>query len=174
MQVILYTLPDGKVCRIRHFCRQDGSYSTGIQRRLDEGMPLADVIADAAERNMPDGATWRLIDMADLPPGPVPDSYDKTFYAALRCQGRGKRVTVDMVEARNIWRDKLRQARAPLMARLDIEQKRALVAEDRAEVSKIEARLQALRDATADPSIDAAKTPDDLKACWPEALCHKP
>ena len=31
-------------------------------------------------------------------------------------------------------------------------------------------RKQQLRDVTADPAIDAATTPDELKAVWPEAL----
>jgi hypothetical protein len=34
-------------------------------------------------------------------------------------------------------------------------------------VATIEAAKQALRDAPADPAIDAAQTPDQLKAAWP-------
>lgn len=34
----------------------------------------------------------------------------------------------------------------------------------------IAAKKQALRDVTADPAIEAALTPEALKAAWPEAL----
>jgi hypothetical protein len=42
----------------------------------------------------------------------------------------------------------------------------ALAAAD-ARLAEIEAEKQRLRDAPADPRIDAAETPEELKAVWP-------
>ena len=39
-----------------------------------------------------------------------------------------------------------------------------------AKMDEIEAQKQSLRDATADPAIEAAQTPEALKAVWPSVL----
>ena len=77
-------------------------------------------------------------------------------------------ITVDMTKAREIWRDKIREARIPEFARLDAEFMKAL--ETGADTSAIAAQKQALRDAPADPAIDAATTPDELKLVKPAGL----
>jgi hypothetical protein len=41
---------------------------------------------------------------------------------------------------------------------------------DQAKADEIAAKKQALRDVTADPAIDAATTPDELKAVRPDVL----
>lgn len=74
-------------------------------------------------------------------------------------------VRVDMERAREIHRDRIREARAPLLAELDIAFQRAL--EDGSDTASIVAEKQRLRDAPADPRIDAARTPEELKAVWP-------
>lgn len=83
---------------------------------------------------------------------------DRTFRNAWTWNGK---VDHDMEKCRAIHRDRMRAARAPKLAALDIKQLRG---ED------VEAEKAALRDVTADPAIDAAKTPEELKAVWPEAL----
>jgi len=79
-------------------------------------------------------------------------------------------ITVDMTKAREIKRDQLRAERKPLLEKLDVEYMRAQEAGDTALQQEIAAKKQALRDATVDPAIDAATTPDELKAATPAAL----
>lgn len=79
-------------------------------------------------------------------------------------------ITVDMAKARDIQRDRIREMRAPVLAELDIAYQRADEQGDAEAKADIAARKQALRDATKDPAIDAAKTPEELKAVIPDAL----
>ena len=71
---------------------------------------------------------------------------------------------IDMAKAREIHKDKIREARAPKLAELDIEFQKAL--ETSADTSAIVAKKQALRDAPADSDIAAASDTDALKAQW--------
>jgi hypothetical protein len=77
-------------------------------------------------------------------------------------------ITIDMEKARDIHRDKMRVARAPLLTTLDVAFQRAL--EQNANTATIVAQKQALRDVTSDPAIEAAQTVDQLKAVWPDIL----
>ena len=77
-------------------------------------------------------------------------------------------ITVNMAKARDIHRAKMREARAPILAALDVQFQRAL--ETNADTTSIVAKKQALRDVTVDPAIDAAQTTEELKAVWPEVL----
>ena len=71
---------------------------------------------------------------------------------------------VDMAKAREIHKDKIREARAPKLAELDIEFQKAQ--ETGASTTDIVAKKQALRDAPADSGIAAASDADALKAQW--------
>ena len=106
----------------------------------------------------PQVLSWREIDPKDLP-------QDRTFRNAWKPD-----LTVDMAKARDIWRDKMRRARAPKLAELDIEYQRADEAADVVRKRDVARRKQALRDVTKDPRIEAASTPEALKAVWPEGL----
>jgi len=77
-------------------------------------------------------------------------------------------ITINMAKARDIHRAKMREARAPILAALDVQFQRAL--ESNADTSAIVAKKQALRDVTSDPAIEAAQTTDQLKAVWPSVL----
>lgn len=68
-----------------------------------------------------------------------------------------------MAKARNIWRDKLRAEREPILKRLDVEYQRADEAGNATLKADIAQRKQALRDAPQDPRIDSAATPDELR-----------
>lgn len=80
----------------------------------------------------------------------------------------GDVIGVDMGKARDIWRDKIRQARAGKLEALDAAFMKAL--ETGADTSAIVAEKTALRDAPADPAIDAATTPEELKLVQPAGL----
>ena len=73
-------------------------------------------------------------------------------------------ININMTKAREIHRDKVRQARNPKLAAKDIEYQRAL--ETSADTTAIVAAKQALRDAPAATAIEAATTPEELKQAW--------
>lgn len=81
-------------------------------------------------------------------------------------------VTIDMGVARNIHRDRIRTARTSALAALDVAFMRAQ--EQGADTTIIVAQKQELRDAPADPAIDAATTPEELKAVWNPLLGASP
>jgi len=74
-------------------------------------------------------------------------------------------VVVDMDLAKDIWRDKIREKRKPELEALDTQFMKAM--ETGADTTEIVAKKQALRDAPAHPDIDAATTPEELKAVQP-------
>tara|TARA_Y100000401_G_scaffold94580_1_gene81092 strand:+ start:35 stop:295 length:261 start_codon:yes stop_codon:yes gene_type:complete len=71
---------------------------------------------------------------------------------------------IDMAKAKELHKNKIRQAREPKLAELDIEFQKAL--ETGASTTDIVAKKQALRDAPADSAIAAASDTDALKAQW--------
>ena len=73
-------------------------------------------------------------------------------------------ININMTKARDIHRNKVREARNPKLAAKDIEFQRAL--ETGADTSAIVAAKNALRDAPAASAIEAASTPDELKQAW--------
>jgi hypothetical protein len=77
-------------------------------------------------------------------------------------------ITVNMSKARDVHRDRLRQARTLLLNALDVEYIRAH--EANGDTSATVARKQALRDVTKHPDIEAAQTLADLKKVWPACL----
>ena len=77
-------------------------------------------------------------------------------------------INVNMTKARDIHREKVRQARNPKLAAKDVEFQRAL--ETGADTATIVSEKQASRDAPAAAAIDAATTPEELKAAWDSDL----
>ena len=70
--------------------------------------------------------------------------------------------SIDMAKAKEIHKNKIREARTPKLQELDVEFQKAL--ETSADTSAIVAKKQALRDAPADSAIDAATDEAGLKA----------
>jgi len=93
---------------------------------------------------------------------------DRTFRGAW--QFNGAAVEIDMTAARDIHRDNLRQERGPKLAALDVDYMKALEDSDTAAQQAIVGVKQVLRDVTADARIDAATTPDELKALTLDVL----
>jgi len=75
-----------------------------------------------------------------------------------------------MDKAREIKKDMIRAERKPKLEELDVAFMRAVEAGDTEAQATIAAQKQALRDATDDPAIASATTPDELKAVVPTAL----
>jgi hypothetical protein len=93
---------------------------------------------------------------------------DRTFRGAWQFEGDA--VEIDMAVAREIHRDNLRAERGPRLDSLDTAWFRAAETADADAQAQIAADKQALRDVTADPRIEAAQTPDELKALTLDAL----
>jgi hypothetical protein len=74
-------------------------------------------------------------------------------------------ITVNMPAARDIWREKIREARVAEFEKLDTQFMKAL--ETSTSTTEIVAQKQVLRDAPNHPDIEAATTPDELKAVQP-------
>jgi hypothetical protein len=107
-----------------------------------------------------------VVSIHPLANGDVPT--DRTFRDAWT--HNGTTIVHDIGKAREIHRNNIRAARAPLFATLDIEYQRADETGDKAAKAAIVAKKAQLRDATRDPKIDAAATVDALKLAWPAVL----
>ena len=73
-------------------------------------------------------------------------------------------IKTDMAKAKEIHKTRIRFARKPKLAELDVEFQKAL--ETGASTTDIVAKKNALRDAPADSAIDAATDEAGLKAQW--------
>ncbi len=131
----------------------------GLTTKLYRGETDDEFVSRIVAKDVPaDVRDVAVIDIADVPA-------DLTFRNAWIVQAG--RLVHDMPRARKIWRGKIREARAPLLAALDVEYQRADEHGDADAKAAIVARKQVLRDAPNDPAIEAAQTVDDLRAAWP-------
>lgn len=93
------------------------------------------------------------------------DELSNEFFNGWKHVGGG-RVGFDMPKCREIQKAKLRVARAPMLAALDVDYQRADEAGDNKRKQDITKEKQRLRDVTDDPRIAAAQTVDELKKVW--------
>tara|TARA_R110000868_G_scaffold348448_1_gene609558 strand:+ start:4107 stop:4460 length:354 start_codon:yes stop_codon:yes gene_type:complete len=93
---------------------------------------------------------------------------ERTFRGAWEANADTGVISVDMAPAKDIWRDKIRQARIEPMAALDTAFMKAL--ETGASTTQIVADKQALRDAPSHADINAATTTEALTAVQPAGL----
>lgn len=124
--------------------------------------------APEAERAWKDGqlpVSWRFV-----PNDYVDEQTDRYFRNAWKDAPGRRKPDVDMPKAREIHRQQLRRLRAPLLEQLDTEYLQADERGDHPTKRDISTRKQMLRDVTVDPRIEAAQTPEELKAVIPEAL----
>ena len=80
----------------------------------------------------------------------------------------GNVISEDLTKAIEIFKDKVREVRKPLLEAKDVELMKAL--EAGSDTSAIASAKQALRDAPAASAIDAASNMTELKAAWDVAL----
>lgn len=162
----IYTNPDGTVGVVGSAHLED------LQKQFGPEFSIDDLREMIAERSIPAGATF-----VEMPQGWEPPT-DREFRNAWRgkptaesvAHAEEPRLQVDMPHARQILRDKLRRKRIAKFVELDAEYMRADEAGDQQEKKRIAARKQALRDAPANPAIESAKTPEELKAVLPAVL----
>lgn len=118
-------------------------------------MPTGDV--NDAIKDVPEGVEYKIVESVDI---------DNSYFNAYEFDAEtGSKVNIDKAKA--IHLDKFRAARAPKLAKLDIDFMKAVEANDEEKKAEIIAAKQALRDVTLTP------LPDDLaaiKATWPEII----
>ena len=102
--------------------------------------------------------TFTVKNAADIPA-------DRTFRNAWKAN-----LSIDMVKARGVLKEKMRTRRATLLNDLDVQYIRAAEAGDAQLKNAIKAQKQTLRDVTALTAIEAATTATQLKAAWPVDL----
>ena len=73
-------------------------------------------------------------------------------------------ININMDKAKNIWRDKVRADRVPYFEQLDVDYLKATESQNVVVKTHIENKKQQLRDAPEDSRIEAATTPEELKA----------
>ena len=115
--------------------------------------PTGDV--NDAIKDVPTGLSYEIIEDSAIPA-------DRTFRDAWVQDS--KTIKTDIAKAREIHKTKIREARTPKLAELDIEFQKAL--ETSSSTTDIVSKKQALRDAPADSAIASAKTEAQLKAQW--------
>jgi len=106
------------------------------------------------QKDVPAGVNYKVVDSSELPS-------DRAFRNAWIFNDG---VEIDLTQAKEIHKNNIRTVRKPLLEELDVEFQRAL--ETNSDTSTIVAQKVALRDATIDPAIEAATTPEELKASW--------
>jgi hypothetical protein len=118
-------------------------------------IPTANV--NDAIKDVPAGVEYKIVNSVDI---------DNDYFNAYEFDAEtGAKVNIEKAKA--IHLDKFRNARAPKLAKLDIDFMKAVEANDEAKKAEIIAAKQALRDVTLTP------LPDDLagiKATWPDIL----
>lgn len=93
---------------------------------------------------------------------------DRTFRNAW--QFEGDVIEIDMVQAKEIHKERLRQERKPILEALDIEWFRAVETDDIITQTNIAKKKQILRDITEDERIETANIPKDLQLLTLENL----
>lgn len=153
-----YTTPDGRLHIV------NAAPKESLERVLGE-LTQEQYEAHVIERSNVGGT----VTLTRLPDDWTPPDIDRKYRNAWAMNGRG-RMLVEMPKARDIHRQHLRNLRDPKLAALDVEYMRADETGDLLLKQQIAQQKQALRDVTADPAIEAARTPDELRAVIPTAL----
>jgi phosphotransferase system IIA component len=75
-------------------------------------------------------------------------------------------ITIDITKAKEVWKDKIRQARTSALAKLDIDFIKAQ--EQSLDTTSIVANKQTLRDLPS--QVDTANSIEEIKAVWNSLL----
>jgi hypothetical protein len=118
-------------------------------------IPTGDV--NDAIKDVPEGVEYKIVESVDI---------DNDYFNAYEFDAEtGAKVNIEKAKA--IHLDKFRSARAPKLAKLDIDFMKAVEANDEEKKAEIIAAKQALRDVTLTPIPDDL---DGIKATWPDIL----
>tara|TARA_R100001460_G_scaffold44820_3_gene81743 strand:+ start:10753 stop:11130 length:378 start_codon:yes stop_codon:yes gene_type:complete len=82
----------------------------------------------------------------------------------------GKVISEDMTKAKELFKEKIREVRQPLLEAEDVVYMKAMEADDASAKTASVTKKNALRDAPAASAIGSASTIAELKACWDTSL----
>jgi len=107
-----------------------------------------------------------IVDMdgASVDASTVSKPSDRHFRDAWKLSGTT--ISEDITKAKAIFKDKIREARKPLLDAEDVVYMKALEASDSSAQAASVAKKKKLRDAPADTAIENADTIAKLKAAW--------
>ena len=91
---------------------------------------------------------------------------DRHFRGAWKLSSDSKVIAEDMTKAKEIFKDKIRSVRQPLLDAEDVVYMKALEASDSSAQAASVAKKKKLRDAPAATAIENADTIAKLKAAW--------
>ncbi len=134
----------------------------GLLRVLIPIVNIDQSLKQIIESDIPDELEYKIINIDDLPK-------DRTFRNAWTMD-----LTIDMESARDIWREKIRQARDKALADLDVPYMRALEENDKREMQTISNKKQTLRILPRVVDLSLYTNPQALKAFWPHELKEYP
>lgn len=126
-------------------------FKTFLDSKPEKGFRLA-TVREIAERDVPAGLSWKIIDDSGLP--------DDRYFRSAWKHDDGI-VSIDMDKARNIHMDKIRKARDAALEVLDVETLKGI---------DVQKEKQVLRDLPQTVDLTKADTPDELRAIWPEEI----
>jgi len=156
---IVYTRPDGGVSVI---VPAPNHFRELITRLKREDKAMEDVKTKVVP---PDATNVETTDANNIPS-------DRSFRDAWErdTSPAPESVKVNMPKARSIHMDRIRTARDAKLKDLDLAYMQADELGDAASKKAIVAEKQALRDLPQTFDLNAATTPEDLKALWPSIL----
>ena len=79
-------------------------------------------------------------------------------------------IGVNVAKAKNLQKDRFRQVRTPLLEAWEGDYQMADEAADASAKTTVATKKQALRDVTANATLDAASTADEVRAVWDTAV----
>mgnify|MGYP003134815629 CR=1 FL=1 len=129
---------------------------------LAKGNTLNDVLIKCVPENCRDSADIVEVDTVES---------DRTFRNAWVTE-KGKSTEVDLAKAKDIAKDKVRQARTPKFQELDIAYQRADEAGDSDAKTAVATKKQTARDATANTKITNADSVANLKTGMNEVIAE--
>lgn len=137
------------------FKNLDGSCGIIIPaiKAIQEDESYDDFIERVANKDVPQGLEWRIIDADKIPA-------DRTFRNAWTDDLNTETVDIDLEKAKDIWKDKLRQERAPLLSALDVDFMKAIESGNATKQEEIAEKKQELRDIT--DLVNNAETLEDI------------
>lgn len=109
-------------------------------------------------KDVPSNTPSRIVDVTDLPP-------DGEFFGAW--EWADDTINVNITTAKEIWRNKFREARTPIFEKLDVEFMRAIEIGDTQKQQEIAAKKQELRDL---PLLPLPDNIEGIKNTWPAIL----
>ncbi len=130
----------------------------GLLRILLPIVNINQSLKQIIESDVPDNLEYKIVNIADLP-------QDRTFRNAWTMD-----LTIDMDVARDIWREKIREARNKALLDLDVPYLRALEEDDKREMQMISNKKQTLRILPRVVDLSLYTNPQALKAFWPHEL----